>query len=153
MKMALTNKLELKIAIFLIMSFVTAVKPASAQPMCDLKRFRLDKIQGKVVSNGPKGYEPIPQSKIELWRIGSADVDDLLIASTVSDENGLFKISPVKRGFYRLEVTNWELGFQRHYSVIKIAKGAGKEKQLLIRLGVGMLSWESCGDAALLKNK
>jgi hypothetical protein len=151
MKSEHTNKIKAIIPFFLMLFFALAVDSSFAQAMCDIKTFRLDKVKGKVISNAPKGYEPIPQAKVELWRISKADEDDSLITSIVSDENGLFEIGSIKRGLYRLEVSKYESGFMRHSSAIKIVRESGKGKLLMIRLGVSQ-SWEGCGDATLIKN-
>lgn len=147
-----TNRIKAKILFFLMLYFVLAVDSSFAQAMCDIKTFRISNVKGKVVSNGPNGYEPIKQAKVELWLIGKADEDDSLTTSIVSDENGLFEMAHIKRGLYRLEASKYESGFMRHSSAIRIVRESGKGKMLLVRLGVSPMGWEGCGDTTLIKN-
>ena len=148
---------SLKIPILTAVStFVVLIIPLPfyAQVMCDPQMFRLNKIAGTVVSNGPKGFEPIAKTKIELLRPGRLGENDILVASTASDDNGLFSLPGIKPGRYRLEVSKSNSGFLRFYAVTIVAKKVTRERQrkLRIRLGVSPLENEGCGDAVLIDN-
>lgn len=144
-----------KVILILIVIFYLALSatPCRAQVMCDPHTFPLNKILGEVVSNGPKGVEPIGEAKVELFRTGREDEDDILVASTKSDANGFFEVGNTKKGLYRLEVSKYESGFMRFYSQIKVgkkSKDAEKVKRLRIRLGVSQVDKEGCGEAVLI---
>lgn len=122
-----------------------------SQSICDYKEFRLEEIKGRVISDGPKGYEPIPRAKVELWRVGGADEDDVLVASTLSGDNGYFEINSIKRGKYRLEISKWESGFIMNFvglKVVKRAKDSERGKGLVFRLGVDAL--KPCGGGSVV---
>jgi hypothetical protein len=123
-----------------------------AQVMCDLQTFRLNKVAGTVVSNGPKGFEPINNAKVDLLRIGSLGENDLLVASTTSDAQGFFRLRGMKPGRYRLEVSKRDGGFLRFSAGIIVVKRTTPEdaRQLRIRLGVAPLEKEGCGDAVFV---
>jgi hypothetical protein len=150
------NKSSIRFILLLLLYFVSSAGPSLAQGICDVKSFRLDKVRGKVVSDGPKGYEPIIRAKVELWRIGGEDEDDVLVASTSSDERGLFEINNMKKGLYRLEVSKWESGFARYVAVVKVVKkvkGPESRKRLVFRLGAEVLKPCGGGDASLVREQ
>jgi hypothetical protein len=127
--------------------YLTLFAPLSlAQGICDYIVFRVETIKGRVVSNGPNGYEPIPQAKVELWHTGGADKDDTLIASTLSGDNGYFEINNIKKGLYRLHVSTSLRGFFDNFAGVKIVKkvkDSEKGKLIVFRLGVEVL--KPCG--------
>ena len=143
------GKLIIALAFMLYLTLFTS--QTFAQGICDYKEFRLGEIKGRVVSDGPKGYEPVSKAKVELWRIGGVDEDDVIVASTLSGETGYFEISDIKRGKYRLEASKWEGGFVRNFvgiKVVKRAKESERGKGLVFRLGVDVL--KPCGGGTVV---
>ena len=140
------KKSKLTFPVLLVTYLVLSGESALAQGICDVKSFRLNKLKGEVVSAGSRGFEPIAQAKVELWRLGGEDEDDTLLATTFSDEKGSFEISDTKEGRYRLEVSKWESGFVRYFAevtVVKKVKESDRGRQLIVRLGVEAL--KPCG--------
>lgn len=140
------SKSSINLTLFLVLIMAFLEVSAYAQGICDYKEFRLERIKGRVISNGPKGYEPISQAKVELWRVGVSDKEDKLIISAMSDEDGYFEIDNIKDGVYRLNVSTTTKGFFSNFAGIKIVKKAKKterKKLLVFRLGVEAL--KPCG--------
>src|SRR5882724_5514933 len=98
----------------LVFFLALSTMPAHTQGLCDLKTFRVDRIKGKVVSEGPKGNEPIQNAKVELWRIGGLGYEDVLSGSALTNMDGLFEIIGARDGRYRLEVSKPNSGFVRN---------------------------------------
>lgn len=134
------------IVIELFMFFSLSAISTRSQGLCDLKTFRLDRITGNVVSEGPKGNEPIRNAKVELWRIGALGHEDVLVASTSTNEDGLFEMVGVKEGHYRLEVSKPNSGFVRNFAGVKLVKSPKvSEARKVIQFRLGVESLKPCG--------
>jgi len=74
---------------------------ADAQSMCPIKTITVDSIQGKIDAIDRAGTFPLPGIRLELVRIGTVDTS---IGTAVTDERGVFKLTDIPRGEYRLSV-------------------------------------------------
>jgi hypothetical protein len=148
------NKSTIRLLVLFGLFLALLANTSFAQGLCDIKSFALDKIKGKVVSDGPHGYEPIDQAKVELWRVGRED--DVLVVSTSSDVAGFFELNNIKRGRYRLQISKWDAGFVMNFAVVNVVKRVKKSdkgKLLLFRLGVEVIKPCGGGEIFLITEK
>lgn len=129
-------------------------KDVLAQGLCEPYHFRIDKIKGRVVSDGPKGDEPIPNAKIELRRIKD-NLKIEVIKTVFSSNEGFFDLGKIKKGKYQIAVSQEELNFIDFFFGITRAerkKILKNEEYLYIKLGVSVLKPCGGGKAKLVEN-
>ncbi|OFY64937.1 MAG: hypothetical protein A2V64_03730 [Bacteroidetes bacterium RBG_13_43_22] len=80
-------------------------------------------ITGKLI--GEKNYEAIPFAYIFLFKT----TDVTLVSRTSSDLNGEFKIGPVIKGSYRLEIS--AIGYQRQFKFIDIISNSDSDAGII----------------------
>lgn len=125
-----------------------------SQGICEWTNFKLDRIKGRVVSDGPHGDEPIADAKVQLWRIH--DSGDVLAASASTDENGVFELRRMKSGQYRLEVSKSTSPFVRNYVGVRVVKRVNEPNGgswLVFHLGIASLEPCGGGRVALVANQ
>ena len=135
---------------------VVCVTPNLAQGICPLPSLRVDSVKGKVVTQGKNEDEPLSQAKVELRRL---DDKETLVASTVTDNGGLFEITSSPKGKYRLVIwfsVNNQLYF-KYYIKLNVVKRVKKPKEkmsILVKLGVDCFNSEASliNDSQIRKN-
>lgn len=122
------------------------------QGMCNVKTFQLNKIIGRVVSDGPNGVEPIEKAKIELRKVNKKQP---LVLTLLTNKEGYFEINKIKDGKYVVSISKSEWRFVDYYFGVDKFKNTNSTEQeslLVIQLGVSPI--EPCGGGFVkLENK
>ena len=125
------------IGVSLLAIIVTALASLSfAQDECPVRTHKLRKAVGRVLEIG-REKKPVPETTVELFAIRD---DDVLVASTETDSDGMFEFERLKKGEYRLVVhfiVNGETVAPRYDFILKITRTNAEktDKQLRVILG------------------
>lgn len=122
----------------------------NGQSMCDLKFFKLDRLNGRVVSDGPRGLEPIEGALVELKTTGKKETT---VETLKTDRLGVFDFPRIKNGKYVVFVSNKAARFFDFYFVVEKTSKADPRTRadLIVRLGVSPI--EPCGGGSVTLEK
>lgn len=98
------------------------------------------------MSDGPKGYEPLAEAKVEIWYVGDDVKEHRLVTATTSDAAGRFEVKNIREGRYRIEASKWGSGFIMNFVIVDVGRKVKKSdrgKLLTFVLGVNPL--DTCG--------
>jgi 5-hydroxyisourate hydrolase-like protein (transthyretin family) len=136
-------KLKFFSMIFLLVLTFSLSGELFGQGMCNVKTFQLNKIKGRVVSDGPNGIEPIEKAKIELRKVNK---NQSLVLTLLTNKEGYFEINKIKNGKYVVSISKSEWRFVDYYfGVDKFKNTDNAEQEGLLTIQLGVSPIEPCG--------
>ncbi|MGD9562514.1 MAG: carboxypeptidase-like regulatory domain-containing protein [Pyrinomonadaceae bacterium] len=111
--------------------FAFFVTGTPGQGVCPVKRLSVSEVRGNVLSAGREN-PPIPNTKVELFSFGR---EESLVATTSTDNDGMFSFGKVPTGKYRLvvyfEVDGKEVAPKYDSLLLKVKPNQRRTKKLL----------------------
>lgn len=128
--------------IFLVSIFIFVISQiVFSQAVCPITTLKINKVGGQIIAKG-KLATPIPNQKIELRNL---DEKETFVSETITNENGEFEFSGIKKGKYAFNVDFVLNGsyLLKYRAIVKVKKSNSSKSKPSILILFGGNCWET----------